>query len=311
MGSVLSNTVPLALVTLLLVNAALLSNALPASCWSNGGFSTDPSTPKYGTHDWVAQHALDWLPQQEKQFILDNLASFLLGTELPDSSQPPDGMNDRPKHHVYYFSDGALKDDAAGARAQQEYENAAVAVLSGDVGAVCRRLGAMCHYIADVAVFGHVMGAETAWGAEDDQHHSGYETYVNNRTDQYDDEFSLFLTFDGRLENVTARDAALAIAYDTTFDVDGDLTCVWMNQNYDWGSQTFENRCGESLNLAVNVIADVLHTFWLAQMVPEFPSLLAISLVILPSLALAVCAKKLTGARLLKRRLVPSHSRSL
>lgn len=27
--------------------------------WSNGGYSTDPSNPKYGTHDWIAERALD------------------------------------------------------------------------------------------------------------------------------------------------------------------------------------------------------------------------------------------------------------
>ena len=34
----------------------------------------------------------------------------------------------------------------------------------------------MTHYIADVAVFGHVMGAKSDWGVEMD--HSDYEGYV-------------------------------------------------------------------------------------------------------------------------------------
>lgn len=42
--------------------------------WSNGGFSTDPSNPNYGPHDWIAQHALDWLPDGEKEYVLSNLA---------------------------------------------------------------------------------------------------------------------------------------------------------------------------------------------------------------------------------------------
>ena len=54
--------------------------------WSNGGFSADPSHPDFGTHDWIAQHALDWLPTQEKQYITDNLAAYLYGTELPDNN---------------------------------------------------------------------------------------------------------------------------------------------------------------------------------------------------------------------------------
>ncbi len=60
---------------------------------------------------------------------------------------------------------------------------------------------------------------------------------------------------------LSAYDAALALAYDTTFDVDGDFTCVWMDTHYNWSDAAFRNRAGESLNLAVNLIADVLHTF--------------------------------------------------
>ncbi|MDH5770687.1 MAG: C39 family peptidase, partial [Candidatus Bathyarchaeota archaeon] len=72
-----------------------------------------------------------------------------------------------------------------------------------------------------------------------------------------------FLVFDGDLSEVSAYEATLILAYDTTFDLDGDLICVWMDQNYNWSNPTFGNRCGESLNLAVNLIADVLNTFCL------------------------------------------------
>src|SRR3972149_3739556 len=75
--------------------------------WSNGGFSADPTHPDYGTHDWVAEHALDWLPAQEKQWLIDNKASYLYGTELPDNNQAPDGMGDTTKHHVYFFANGS------------------------------------------------------------------------------------------------------------------------------------------------------------------------------------------------------------
>ena len=49
---------------------------------SNGGFSSDLNSPNYGAHDQIAQHALDWLPNEEKQYILDNLATYLYGTEF-------------------------------------------------------------------------------------------------------------------------------------------------------------------------------------------------------------------------------------
>jgi hypothetical protein len=51
-----------------------------------------------------------------------------------------------------------------------------------------------------------------------------------------------------------------------------------MNQNYDWDNATFKNRCGESLNLTVNLVADVLHTFYVREVIPEFPSIIMLSL---------------------------------
>ena len=229
--------------------------------WSNGGYSDDPSHPDYGTHDWIAQHALDWLPSEEKQFILYNIANYLYGTELPDNGGAPDGIGDTVKHHVYYFANGSLQDDASAIRAQEEYGKAVKIYKTGDLANAAKTLGVMTHYIADVGVFGHVMGSETDWGNE--THHSDYETYVNARTNNYTDEFNTFLAFDGVLSEIFAYHATLTLASDTTFDGGGVLTCVWMDENYNWSDSTFKNRCGESLNLAVNLIADVLHTFYL------------------------------------------------
>ena len=243
---------------LLLLAAA---NVLPLKVysWGNGGYSADPANPRYGTHDWIAHHALDWLPDTEKKFILENLAVYLYGTELPDNGRVPDGIGDTYKHHVYFYANGFLQDDVGARRAQQEYDKALYLYKTGQVVEAVKHLGAMAHYIADLAVFGHVMGFETDWGEE--QHHKDYEDYVEHWTNSYYDDFNVFLKFDGTLEVITAYEAALRLAYDTTFDLDGELTCVWMDANYNWGDETFLNRCGKSLNLAVNLIADVLHTF--------------------------------------------------
>jgi len=230
--------------------------------WSNGGYSDDPSHPDYGTHDWIAQHALDWLPFEEKQFILDNLAPYLYGTELPDNGGAPDGIGDTVKHHVYYFANGSLQDDASAVRAQEEYGKAVKIYKTGDLANAAKTLGVMTHYIADVAVFGHVMGSATEWGSE--VHHSDYEDHVNEKTNNYTTaEFNKFLVFDGFLSEIFAYHATLTLANDTTFDGGGVLTCVWMDENYNWSNPTFENRCGESLNFTVNFVADVLHTFYL------------------------------------------------
>lgn len=277
-------------VTVLIV-VSLLASANVAFCWSNGGYSDDQSNPDCGTHDWIAQHALDWLPQQEKQYILNDLAAYLYGTELPDNGQAPDGIGDTANHHVYYRADGSLQENDSADRAEEEYLNAANLYNGGDAAGAVKRLGIMTHYICDVAVFGHVMGSSTDRGNE--AHHSDYESYVNTRTDSYTDEFNTFLVFDGALDNISAYDAALAIANDTTFDLNGDLTCVWMDENYDWNNPTFKNRAGESLNLAVNLVADVLHTFYVDVVVPEFPPITILPIFMTLATLAVLYAKKM------------------
>ena len=278
------------LIAIVFLCALLTMNSTAmVSGWSNGGYSANPADPDYGTHDWIAEHALDWLPQQEKQWLLDNKASYLYGTELPDNNQAPDGYGDTTKHHVYYFANGSVQDDAAAVRAREEYAKAVDFFNAGNLGEAAKRLGMVAHYIGDMAVFGHVMGASTAWGAE--THHSDHENYVQGRTDGYVDEFNSYLVFDSSLSINSAYDAALTLANDTTFDANGDLTCVWMDQNYNWSDSTFRNRSGESLNLAVNLIADVLHSFYNEAIIPEFPSWIILPLIIIATL-FAVAVKK-------------------
>jgi len=242
---------------LLIAMSALVTGS---KAWSNGGYSSDPANPDYGTHDWIAQHALEWLPAGEKQYIIDNLASYLYGTELPDNNQAPDHIGDTIKHHIYFNSAETMTDEAAAARASTEYNNALNSLKAQDYSKAAKNAGIMSHYIADMAVFGHVMGSDTDWGAE--THHSDYETYVNDRTSTYTAQFNSYLSFDGNLNTISAYDAAKNLAYDTTFDTDGALTCTWMDQNYNWNDPAFKNRAGESLNLATNYLADVLHTLY-------------------------------------------------
>ncbi len=279
-------------IALLLLLSVVASSIVNVSAWSNGGFSADPLNPNYGTHDWIAQHALDWLPNYEKQYILDNLAAYLYGTELPDKNQASDGIGDTAKHHIYCDSSGILIDDSAAVRASAEYSRTLNLLKSRKLAEAAKNAGVMSHYMVDVAVFGHVMGSDTDWGPE--RHHSEYEDYVNDRTSSYDAEFNSFLSFDGNLTLISAYDAAKNLAYDTTFDVDGDLTCLWMDQNYDWSNLTFRNRCGESLNLAVNYLADVLHTLYFEAhdgVVPEFPAAKLISILVVAAfVAVAVGA---------------------
>ncbi len=239
---------------------AILSIASQSTAWSNGGYSADPSNPDYGTHDWIAQHALAWLPANEKAYVEANLAAYLYGTELPDNGGAPDGIGDTTLHHVYYRSTGALQDDASAVRASEEYASALSYLRASNRPMAAKTAGIMSHYVVDIAVFGHVMGSSTDWGAE--VHHSDYETYITDRMTGYaSSEFDPYLVFDGALERVSAYDATLRIAHNTTFG-NGGVTeaCVWMDANYDWTNAVFRDSAGASLNRAVNVLADVLHT---------------------------------------------------
>jgi hypothetical protein len=307
-------------ILLIVCVSVLLLGAKPVLGWSNNGYSDNSAQPKYGTHDWIAQHALDNLPAQEKQYITDNLAAYLYGTELPDNSQQSDGIGDTTKHHVYYSTTGILVDNASAQRANAEYNLALNFLKTKDYADAAKTAGIMTHYIADVAVFGHVMGASTPWGTE--IHHSDYEDYVNTRTKNYSSSFNSYLSYDGSLTTLSAYNVALNIAYDTTFGGNNHLTCIWMDNNYNWSNSTFSGRCGQSLNLAINDIVDVLHTLYQEASLtfissppptptptplptptlspslsptptaPEFPTIQILTITMLTVLAVAIFCKK-------------------
>jgi hypothetical protein len=249
------------LVLLIFCLSVLLFSVKPALGWSNGGYSADISTPDYGTHDWIAQHALDYLPANEKQYILDNLVSYLYGTELPDNSQASEGIGDTGKHHIYFNADCTMYDNASAERANEEYQKALTFLKNSEYINASKAAGTLSHYIVDVAVFGHVMGSSTPWGTE--INHSNYENYVDARTGNYTSTtFDAMLNYDGALTVISAYNATVKIANNTTFDVGSQYNCTWMDANYNWSNPAFLSRAGESLNLAVNTLADVLHSLY-------------------------------------------------
>jgi len=237
--------------------ALLLVGFTPLTvAWSNGGYSSDRYNPDYGTHDYILDHALNMLPSAEKNTIVHNLSLALYGTEIPDATSDFNNM------HIYYDSDGQLTDDAAARRAREKYNSALGYLRSGDYNNADEQIGAMSHYIDDVAVFGHVMGSGTSWGEE--THHSDYETYVQNKTTSYTSStFDPYIVYDGSLTGVSAYDAATSIAYTITFGSGAIQSCTWMDTNYGFGNSTFMNSCGASMNLAVNYLAEVLHQLYL------------------------------------------------
>jgi len=257
----------------------------------------DPDHPDYGTHDFLAEHALDYVPDDLDFWLRDNLAAYLYGTELPDNRNAPlgDGIGDTTLHHVYYHASGQLQDDVSAKRAQESFQQTLTYLISRDYRDAAKWMGITTHYVTDVAVFGHVMGKSTDWGAE--THHSDYEDWVNDNTDRYEAPFKACLSFDGKLQQISPYDAALALAHDTTFDDSGKgHTAKWMDDNYNPNNLTFQERACESMSLSVNVLADLVYSVSTSADIPELPHP-----ALLTTLVMTVAAFIISGGKALLR----------
>lgn len=245
--------------------------------WFNGtyqnntiwDYSTDYAHPNYGTHDWIAEHAKNWLPTYQREFIDNNLNAYLLGTEAPDNADLHylgNGYGDFQNHINYYTADftGGLSTPAA-TRALEEF-NKADAALPGDENAGAYYAGTMSHYIDDPAVFGHVMGDGSPLGTE--HNHSNFERGVDAWTLQYNGGFfERYLTpayHDDRYTN--AHSASYYIGLITAKGEGNTKSAQWMDANFPgdantWdvnSNPTYTNSVGDSLNRAVQATADVL-----------------------------------------------------
>jgi len=99
--------------------------------WSNGGYSSNPDNPDYGTHDWIADEAIA-VQTKDATFLKTTYhVRFLLGTEAPDN---PAYIGDSTNHHVYYYSSGDLQDGKSAIRASQMYQIALGYLASHDFG---------------------------------------------------------------------------------------------------------------------------------------------------------------------------------
>lgn len=264
--------------------------------WSNGGYSSDPNSPAYGTHDFLAQHALDYVPLNMTNWLRENLNIYLYGTELPDNANAPlgDGIGDKAKHHAYYYASGQLQDDSEARRAKEAYQQTLGSLAAKDYRTAAKWMGVTTHYVDDLGVFGHVMGVNTNWGNE--VHHQDYEEWVNTKSNAYDASFKSCLSFDGNLEQTTAYDAALKLAHDTTFDDTGKgHTAKWMDANYNESDPTFIARVCESLNGTVNLLADLVFSAGATTNMAEFNATLIFpTILVILAMSLTIRRVKLT-----------------
>ena len=287
-------------VSLLTLTPFVVSLVAPSTsfAWENGGRTRKLNDPKYGTHDWIAEEALKMLPEDERNWV--DLRLYLLGTEAPDNQkiarrvlgkQAASCYGDPFQHHAYFDDTegaGELIDDAACVRSQEEYLKAREALVSGDHEKASFFLGAMSHYLADLAAWPHVMGAYAVHGAEETPEHRELEDCVEatltarvlSDPEHRSTRFSPYLVFDGSLELIEPYEAARQIGLRTHRGVRYSAAQMrqWLpmgvrgNGAYidssDW-SQAYQDELGASLNHAVNGVADVIHTLHLeTQTVP-------------------------------------------
>lgn len=224
-----------------------LGTAGSAQGWSNGGYSSDETNPDYGTHDWIANAALQ--PQTKDVTFLKTTyhSLFLLGTEAPDN---PVYIGDTGSHHVYYRSNKTLQDDVCADRAASIYASALQYIKSNDLDLAAFEVGVMAHYISDVGVFGHTMGASTDWGAE--VHHSDYENGFESR-------LGSISTPSTSLGNLDAYEATTGLAYKITFGSGTIKSNSWMDANYNWGDPIFEASAMASLYASVTSVAAAIN----------------------------------------------------
>jgi hypothetical protein len=246
---------------MIIVTLSLLMNMISSVyAWDNGGWSTDINNPKNGTHDQILEKAVNMLPSDMKSKI--NMVAAKYGTEIPDCHNNTYCIGDISRHHVYYISNGNIQSDVGAKRAQEEYDIAKLSLQNNDSYNFSLHVGAMSHYMSDLAVFGHTMGNYTDWGIE--VHHSDYEGYVESHK-----ELVGSVIFDNKLDYISAYNSSLAIAKNTTFD-DGIYTNVWMDKNYNWSNPVFVQRTEHSISYATNSIADVIYTMLQSVTIPNY-----------------------------------------
>ena len=218
-----------------------------ARAWSNGGYSSNTAEPDYGTHDWIAEASLG-IQTGNVSFLSAYDSMFLLGTEAPDN---PQYIGDTSEHHVYFRASGLLQDDSAGIRAREMYNEALSDLVGREWEQAAFHVGAMSHYIADMGVFGHTMGAGTDWGSE--SVHQDYEDAVNSDIVTRDFPTSL------PLGDEDAYNATIDLAHEITFGSGSVKANTWMDDNCDWSNGTYRSYAFASVDEAVEAVADAIN----------------------------------------------------
>jgi len=180
--------------------------------WGNGstptgGWATYSYDLHFGTHDWVADFALqeienigplyqkwDYNNGQDNFWTKARKKIYLYATEGPDNGNIYyrsglryfRGEHDPARHHIYFWDSEKIRKPphSSSLYAHDQAHNMAMAAVSalndGECEIAAFYLGQMTHYIADLSNFGHVLLTSQLVDCEIE--FSTYETRVNRYT---------------------------------------------------------------------------------------------------------------------------------
>jgi hypothetical protein len=202
----------------------------------NGSYAYNSSSYDYNNdfagHDWVANASLTALMNDNKtrwQWLEDRKSIFLVGTEAPDNvgvsmtldGKAITGFGDFSWHHIYFNQDVSIysNEDDAALIAKSMGDLACVNLDEEKYDLAAFYLGAMTHYIADMAVFCHVADNYVPpYNVYFDKNHSQLEGYIKTRTDKADDMEEFFQVLPFTVGSKKPYDAAVDLAWDTYND---------------------------------------------------------------------------------------------
>ncbi|MFX0187162.1 MAG: hypothetical protein ACFE8A_05445 [Candidatus Hodarchaeota archaeon] len=294
---------PVSFLLVIIIFTALTheSVALP-----NGSYADDSSSYDYNNdfagHDWVANVSLTALLNDNAtrwQWLNDRKLIYFVGTEAPDNSgvsmtldgKSIIGFGDFSWHHIYIHQDGSVYEDDAALRAKSMGDLACVNLDEEKYDLAAFYLGAMTHYISDMAVFCHV--AENYEPPYDtvnfDDNHTQLEGYIKTRTDEADDMEEFFKIFPFTIGSKKPYDAAVDLAWDTYNDSTHNYAhnAFWLYENFfsNWNNtfadrstdtlehQEYYNRIEANLNNATKACAAAMNYVLVNATVPYTPPL--------------------------------------
>ncbi len=245
----------------------------------------------FGTHDWIAKSALNaliednsskwsWLSSREKIYMVGTEAADNSDVDMTLNGVNVVGFGDTTYHHIYFYENGTVKnnEDDAALRAKIIGDLANMYGAEEKLDLAAFYLGAMVHYIGDMAMYSHVAENNIIpHNLDFDAHHSTIEGYVQTRSNEYDDMEEFFQISSFVIGSKNPYNATMELAWNTYIDPNPSESitrdAVWLHENHFTGwkqsysardsdstiNQLYYDRIEESLNLAIQYSAAAIN----------------------------------------------------